>query len=413
MAEIDLRDLELPVGKRKDKYQLAAFQAWANSSSKNGIIAATGFGKSRVLLRCAQEVLSVEENTCILLVPRVNLIEQFKQEAVKAGFNIDRLEIECFQTAYKMKGRHFTQVLVDEVHLGASPEYRKFFENNTWNYIMWATATAPENPEYLMYVYSKLGTPAYTITLDECRTLELVSDYKVYAVPLAFEPEAQKEYNRYDYLFKKMQTALGGQWEAFDEARERLNSKINYTPGEIKEASLYMAGMRGRKTVINKSKAKVNAAVDLIKTSQDHKIITFGSSNTSTDDVWRACKPDAGHYHSGVAKAKREKELEAFKNGEYKALCSTEALNQGTDVPAANVAIILGLTSKSLTMIQRIGRVIRYEENKQAAIIILYMENTQEEKWLKKATKSVLVEYLSLQEIKETLFQPNQQVLVS
>ena len=62
---------------------------------------------------------------------------------------------------------------------------------------------------------------------------------------------------------------------------------------------------------------------------------------------------------------------------------------QGFDVPDANMGIICGITSKSLSMIQRVGRLIRFKEGKVGEIIILYVADSQEEKWLKKATKSL------------------------
>ena len=53
------------------------------------------------------------------------------------------------------------------------------------------------------------------------------------------------------------------------------------------------------------------------------------------------------------------------------------------------MGIICGLTSKSLTMIQRVGRLLRFQENKTGKIIVLYVKETQEEKWLKSAVKGL------------------------
>ena len=53
------------------------------------------------------------------------------------------------------------------------------------------------------------------------------------------------------------------------------------------------------------------------------------------------------------------------------------------------MGIICGLTSKSLSMIQRIGRLIRYKKGKVGEIYILYVKDSQEEKWLKKSVKSL------------------------
>ena len=53
------------------------------------------------------------------------------------------------------------------------------------------------------------------------------------------------------------------------------------------------------------------------------------------------------------------------------------------------MGIICGLTSKSLTMIQRVGRLLRFQEDKTGTIIVLYIKDTQEEKWLKSSVKGL------------------------
>ena len=53
------------------------------------------------------------------------------------------------------------------------------------------------------------------------------------------------------------------------------------------------------------------------------------------------------------------------------------------------MGIICGITSKALSMIQRVGRLVRFQENKIGEIYILYVKDSQEEKWLKNATRSL------------------------
>ena len=53
------------------------------------------------------------------------------------------------------------------------------------------------------------------------------------------------------------------------------------------------------------------------------------------------------------------------------------------------MGVICGITSKSLSMIQRVGRLIRFKEGKVGSIVILYVADSQEEKWLKKAVKNL------------------------
>ena len=119
------------------------------------------------------------------------------------------------------------------------------------------------------------------------------------------------------------------------------------------------------------------------------KILVFSGSNGFTDLLAEATAPMSAVYHSGKTKKQKEAALDNFKNGDISVLCSTKALNQGFDVADADFGIICGLTSKSLSMIQRVGRLLRFKDGKKSTIVIFYVPNSQEEKWLKTAVKSL------------------------
>ena len=59
------------------------------------------------------------------------------------------------------------------------------------------------------------------------------------------------------------------------------------------------------------------------------------------------------------------------------------------DVPDVGIGIIVGLESKALPMIQRLGRIIRKDGDKIGKIYIFYVKHSQEEKWLEQATKTL------------------------
>jgi superfamily II DNA or RNA helicase len=64
-------------------------------------------------------------------------------------------------------------------------------------------------------------------------------------------------------------------------------------------------------------------------------------------------------------------------------------LNQGFDVPDAQLGIICGLDSKALAMIQRVGRLLRLSPDKVGEVVILYVKDSQEEKWLRSSIESL------------------------
>ena len=122
----------------------------------------------------------------LVLVPTQQLQTQFKEEFIKWDCEdiLDKVDIMCYQSAYKLKDNYYNIVICDEIHLGLSPEYRKFFKNNSWDKLLCMTATPPEEIEYKDYLY-KIAPLAYRISLDECVALGLVSPYEVDTKPKA------------------------------------------------------------------------------------------------------------------------------------------------------------------------------------------------------------------------------------
>jgi superfamily II DNA or RNA helicase len=60
-----------------------------------------------------------------------------------------------------------------------------------------------------------------------------------------------------------------------------------------------------------------------------------------------------------TAPAERKRVLERFRGGEYSKLVTGRVLNEGVDVPDANVAIVVSGSSATREYIQRLGRVLR------------------------------------------------------
>ena len=71
--------------------------------------------------------------------------------------------------------------------------------------------------------------------------------------------------------------------------------------------------------------------------------------------------------------------LESFRNGRYLAIVTTRVLNEGVDVPEAKVAMVLGGTASAREYIQRLGRILRKQENKTALLYEIIVRGTIEE----------------------------------
>lgn len=377
------------VNEIKDKEQRKALNSWAKTGFKGTIIAGTGFGKTRVGVIAACETVKRNDGaTALILVPTIGLIDQFIEEIHKWGYEdcLENVDVMCYQSAYKLTDTKYTVIIGDEIHLGVSPEYRKVFENVKYDRLLCMTATEPEDLEYRIYVKT-MAPVIYKITLDKCIELNLVSPYNVFCVPVKLTDEEDIEYKKANKAFIRYKYMLG-QFDAFNEANRILKSKTA-TSLERQYAALFYRAIRMRKGVVDFADNKIGVLKQIVMNNKDKKILTFAGANDFTDIMCDALSPFATRYHSKISKKKREQNLEDFKDNKYNVLCSTKALNQGIDIPDANMGILCGITSKGLTMIQRVGRLLRYKTDKTSNIIILYVENSQEEKWLKNAVYSL------------------------
>ena len=369
----------------RDKEQRKALNSWANQGFIGSVIAGTGFGKSRCGVLAVEHALKSGGNA-LILVPTVQLQEQFIEEFDKWGVDSTNVEAMCYQSAYKLIGKHYDIVVCDEVHLGLSPEYRKFFKYNTYDKLLCMTATLPEELEY-KDLLEKIAPTAYKITLDKCVQLGIVSPYTITCVPVTLTADEKAAYKKANNSFVQWKYMLG-QFNAFESAQEIMRNR-NATAGDKQKAVMFYRAIRMRKQIVDFAENKINKFKEMYELNTDKRILVFSGANDFTDRLCNSITPNAMSYHSKKTKKQKELALESFKDGSINVLCSTKALNQGFDVPDANMGIICGITSKSLSMIQRVGRLIRFQEDKIGEIIILYVADSQEEKWLKNAVKNL------------------------
>src|SRR5262249_25048145 len=71
--------------------------------------------------------------------------------------------------------------------------------------------------------------------------------------------------------------------------------------------------------------------------------------------------------------------LQRFHSGEYPVVVTSQVLNEGVDVPEANVGVILSGTGSVREHVQRLGRLLRKQADKQALFYEVIRGGTAEE----------------------------------
>jgi superfamily II DNA or RNA helicase len=82
-------------------------------------------------------------------------------------------------------------------------------------------------------------------------------------------------------------------------------------------------------------------------------------------------------HHTDVRE--RSELLAAFSEGRVRTIVASRVLNEGVDLPSADVAIVLSGTATVREHVQRLGRILRKHGDKQATLYEIVCAETDEE----------------------------------
>ena len=163
-------------------------------------------------------------------------------------------------------------------------------------------------------------------------------------------------------------------------------------------ATSFIRCIQKRKAFINNHPKKVEIARRIIEAREDKKIITFSNNIKMAESIGMGGKV----YSGRDTKKKGRITLEEFQSGDFKVIHSISKLNEGADLKGLSVAIILGLDSSETKAIQKKGRVIRKEGNKQAEIFNIVINDSVELQWFKNshsASKYITIDEEGLNDV--------------
>lgn len=375
--------------------QLECVQKWVDNKKHGTIVAATGFGKTRVGLQAIKRFQTKFPNHKIIVaVPSDAVRIQWEQELnnwnlhayVKTYFDTSKHKYEC------------TMLVLDECHRVAADTLFSTFENIKYKLILGLTATF-ERLDGRDKLIAKYCPVIDEITISECISKGWLSDYTEYLVLI--EPEDIEDYNKvnrqfldhfsyFDYNFNKAM-AMFSDWKY----RVRYIKEHNLSKEEGKILMAHAAGfnrtMQARKKYINNHPRKIELTNLILEHRADKKCITF--SNT----IAMAEKIKYGKVYSGKDSVKKGRaKLEEFIAQSSGCINSIRRLNEGFNDPTISVAVVLGFDSSKTRKTQSIGRVIRAFEGKKAEVFNLVLKGTVEETWF--ANSNTNSNYITIDE---------------
>ena len=108
-------------------------------------------------------------------------------------------------------------------------------------------------------------------------------------------------------------------------------------------------------------------------------------------------------YHSKMSSEARTRNMEMFRQNQARILVSCRCLDEGIDVPDADIAIVLSGSSVSRQRIQRLGRILRKSPEKPMAVLYYFyiQESADDPVFLRgvEDSKSINMHYNSLEQV--------------
>ena len=379
-------------------HQKNAYDAWFNSGKQGIIEMATATGKTLVGLMAIEAMAKEMGGGVVRIFAHSRaILNQWRREVIeKLGLPNNpafpyTIPVKCsgtticfntLQSVYKNPEQYSAELLiVDEVHHGAAFKYRKALQiQSHWKLGLSATIDGNEKIDVLK---RELGPIVYTFSLDDALEKGVLPkfEWKLHTVYLdvdeknEFKKISKSIINLFNYIrFDRKtieeisghkQSSMDGLYD-FIRLVERARYKGTQLPGEWTKLQ---AAIINRRWIIHKSKPKLDDAIKLASgyLSAKKKTILFAMDIATCEHIAEELiKTDTNVFlvHSKM-KGDPYEQIEMFKKSEYGVLIGAKMLDEGIDIPDAEIGINVASSRTHLQLVQRMGRVLRMKEGKE------------------------------------------------
>jgi len=345
-------------------YQREALRNWLANAGRGVVVLPTGAGKT-VLAYMALEQVPVRT---LVVVPTIDLLRQWRDGLIEragipeeqvgvvgGGQRAPKLVTVMTYDSAAMPRRDLSAyglLIVDEVHHLPAPTYRAIAAKCAAPWRLGLSATPERTDGGHLELARLVGPEVYRRLPAELARTGHIAEYKEKRVFVDLSPQ---ERYRYD--------ALMAEYKWFLATRRSQMLRGNFFEELIRRSAHDPAARRAlqahhqaRMIALN-AEGKVRTVEELLSKHRDEKVIVFAEYNAMVQTLSSHLALPAITYRTDPQE--RRLILERFRGGRYSKLATGRVLNEGVDVPDANVAIVVSGSAASREYIQRLGRVLR------------------------------------------------------
>ena len=353
------------------EYQREALDAWRDADDRGVLELPTGAGKTVIAIRAMVE-LGVPT---LVVVPTVDLLDQWQRE-LDAEFDVpvgrfgggeqrqEAITVSTYDSAYLKAedvGDAFEFVVFDEVHHLGGEGYRDVARLLAAPARLGLTATF-ERPDGAHETVAELiGDRVYALDVDDLAGDHL-APYDIRRIEVELTSDERERYEEKQGTFVEYVRDAGITFSSGSDYLELVKRSGN--DPAAREALL--AKQDAREIMMNASR-KRDRLESILDRHRDDRVIVF---TAHTDLVYRLSERFLLPAITAETGAKERREiLERFREGTYGRVVAANVLDEGVDVPDANVAVILSGSGSEREFTQRLGRILRPKADDGRAIL--------------------------------------------
>ncbi|MDT0195719.1 sigma-70 family RNA polymerase sigma factor [Arthrobacter sp. AB6] len=388
-------------------WQQEALTAWHSNARRGVVEAVTGSGKTRVGIAAAFEAVR-QGIKVLILVPTAELQRQWlvslrrdlpaaRRGALGDGRSdsLDDVDIlvaivHSASNRETLRSHKAGLIIADECHRYAAPMFTGALqEGYAWRLGLTATfERADGEHENLLTPY--FGGVIYNLWYDRALKDQVIAPFDIALVGVELTPSEQNDYDEFSTVIveatRKLETYAGVPRRPFPQFIAAV-AALAASDSPSREATIarrYMRAMSSRLTLLAEAKTKYLALAALKGTVDGSRgTLVFTQTQESArraQELYTSLGSTASAVFSGMAKDDRRQGLEDFRTGASQVLTAPRLLDEGIDVPEADLGIIVAANRSQRQMVQRLGRVIRKKaDGRPGRLVVLYSKGTVED----------------------------------
>ena len=361
----------LRVAREPRPYQVEALESWRAAQGRGIVVLPTGAGKTQVALMAIDD----RRRSTLVVAPTLDLVRQW-YDVLRTSFQVPvgvigggehqvlPLTVTTYDSAYlhmEHLGNRFGLLVFDECHHLPGESYALAGRFSLAPFRLGLTATPERGDGREQELLSLVGPIVYLRDIVEMAGNFLAS-YRVEKVSVALAAEEAAAYQeaREVYLgfLRKQGIRMGGPdgWTEFVMRAAR-------SP----EGRQAMEAYQLQRKLAFAAPSKLDYLAYLLHQHRRDRTLVFTQDNATAYEISRRFLVPVITHQTKVTE--RSDILAGLQCGTYGAVVTSKVLNEGVDIPEANVAIILSGSGSVREHVQRLGRVLRKKKDGSSAIL--------------------------------------------